>query len=81
VWGRRFGGDRESKLWRGLTSGLVVGEEIPGLAALIDDVAAVIINGDGELVSQVFPDVFHRIEKLSSDGEVEHHRRWKQPTE
>jgi hypothetical protein len=43
--------------------GLVVGEEIPGLAAFIDDVLVVIIDGDGELVlSQVLPNVLHRIE-------------------
>jgi hypothetical protein len=43
--------------------GLVVGKEIPGLTAFIDDVAVVIIDGYGELVlSQVFPDILDRIE-------------------
>ena len=43
--------------------GLLVGEEIPGLAAFVYDVLVIIIDGDGELVlSQVFSDMLHRIE-------------------
>ena len=44
-------------------SGLIVGKEIPGLAAFVDDVLVVIKDGDGELVlSQVIPNVLHRVE-------------------
>jgi hypothetical protein len=52
--------------------GLVIGKEIPGLAALIDDVAVVIKDSDGELVlSQVLPNVLHRIEfwRLGRQGQ------------
>jgi hypothetical protein len=46
-----------------LDGSLVVGEEIPGLTAFVEDVLVVIIDGDGELIlAQVLPDVLHRIE-------------------
>ena len=42
---------------------MIVGEEIPSLAAFVDDVAVVSEDGDGELVlAQVFPHVFHGVE-------------------
>ena len=48
------GGDGSDWLW-------VVGEEVPSLAASLDDVVVAVEDSDGELVcAQVGPDVFER---------------------
>ena len=43
----------------------VIGEEVPGVAAGLDDVVVAVEDGDGELVgAQVGPDVFDRVQSL-----------------